>query len=73
MKLRALAVLLGWTVCAASDDQTLLFSFFRDNGQDGFYLATSADGFLWTELHGSKPLLKPTVGENKLMRDPSET
>ena len=67
-----LAMLLGASACAAAaDDRSLLFSFFRDNGQDGFYLATSIDGLVWTELHESKPLLKPTVGENKLMRDPS--
>lgn len=69
--MRTLAVLLSLTVCGAAEDQSLLFSFFRDNGQDGFYLATSLDGLVWTELHGNKPLLKPTVGENKLMRDPS--
>lgn len=70
--LLCLAMLLGASDCAAAaDDRTLLFSFFRDNGQDGFYLATSIDGLVWTELHESKPLLKPTVGENKLMRDPS--
>lgn len=55
-------------------DQTLLFSFFRNNGEDGLYLAAaSQDGLTWRVLHGNKPLLKPEVGENKLMRDPSIT
>ncbi|MBN8729216.1 MAG: glycoside hydrolase family 43 protein [Acidobacteria bacterium] len=49
----------------------LLFSFFRNNGEDGLYLATSEDGLKWTELNGGKPLIKPEVGESKLMRDPS--
>ena len=66
MKLLAL-LLIG--LSAFGDD--LVFSFFRDNGQDGFYLATSTDGLAWTPMHNNKPLLKPAVGENKLMRDPS--
>lgn len=53
-------------------DQTLLFSFFRNNGEDGLYLAAaSPDGLTWRVLNGNKPLLRPEVGENKLMRDPS--
>lgn len=49
----------------------LLFSFFRGNGETGFYLAESKDGLRWTALNGDKPLLAPEVGESKLMRDPS--
>ncbi|MCW5964471.1 MAG: hypothetical protein KIT83_10570 [Bryobacterales bacterium] len=49
----------------------LLFTYFRNNGEDGLYLATSADGLHWTPLNGDRPLLAPTVGESKLMRDPS--
>lgn len=64
---------LGWclaTLAAAPEDTTLLFSFFRDNGQDGLYLATSRDGLAWTELKPpGKSFLQPTVG-GKLMRDP---
>ena len=75
LKLASLAACCSCIAFAAAaakdDDSSLLFSFFRDNGQDGFYLAASADGLAWTELHQAKPLLKPTVGENKLMRDPS--
>ena len=48
----------------------LLFSFFRDNGQDGLFLAWSADGLTWSELKPpSKSFLQPAVG-GKLMRDP---
>lgn len=60
------------SVLAAADD-ALLFSFFRNNGEDGLYLASSEDGLTWTPLNGDKPLLKPAVGESKLMRDPSIT
>lgn len=60
----------GWS---QSEEETLVFAFFRNNGEDGLYLATSADGLRWTPLHGDQPLLRPTVGESKLMRDPSIT
>jgi sucrose-6-phosphate hydrolase SacC (GH32 family) len=60
------------SAAVAAEDGTLLFSFFRNNGEDGLYLAAaSADGLQWRVLNGNKPLLQPTVGENKLMRDPS--
>jgi sucrose-6-phosphate hydrolase SacC (GH32 family) len=63
-------LLVRTSACAA--DRTLLFSFFRNNGEDGLYLAAaSADGLQWRVLNDNKPLLKPEVGENKLMRDPS--
>lgn len=51
--------------------ETLLFSFFRNNGEDGLYLATSSDGLSWRAVNGDRPLLQPEVGESKLMRDPS--
>ncbi len=49
----------------------LLISFFRNNGEDGLYLAASGDGLRFTALNGDRPLLRPEVGESKLMRDPS--
>lgn len=49
--------------------QAYVFSYFRDNGQHGFYLAYSRDGLNWTPLNNQKPFLKPEVG-GKLMRDP---
>lgn len=48
-----------------------IFAFFRNNGEDGLYLAASKDGLVWQESNGGKPLLRPEVGESKLMRDPS--
>jgi hypothetical protein len=47
-----------------------LFSFFRENGKDGLYLAYSYDGLSWKPLNKDKPLLKPQVGQERLMRDP---
>jgi len=50
--------------------QVYLFSYFTDNGQDGLHLAYSKDGLTWEKLNGGKSLLTPTVGQDKLMRDP---
>lgn len=47
-----------------------LFSFFRDNGETGLYLAYSYDGLKWTTLNNDKSVLKPQVGKERLMRDP---
>ncbi|MBL8178121.1 MAG: glycoside hydrolase family 43 protein [Bryobacterales bacterium] len=63
-----LLVLAVWPALAADK---LGFSFFRNNGEDGLYLAASEDGLRFTALHGDRPLLRPEVGESKLMRDPS--
>ncbi len=54
---------------AAFAKDPILFSFFRNNGEDGLYLAASDDGLKWRVLHGNKPLLQPSAGENKLMRE----
>ena len=55
---------------ASGAPTTLLFSFFRDNGQDGLFLATSEDGLKWGEVPPpGKSFLAPQVG-GKLMRDP---
>lgn len=63
-----LLLLAVWPALAAD---RLAFSFFRKNGEDGLYLAASEDGLRFTALNGDRPLLKPEVGESKLMRDPS--
>lgn len=65
-------VFLAATAAIAADD-VLVFSYFMKNGEDGLYLATSADGLVWNSLNQGKPLLRPEVGESKLMRDPSIT
>ncbi len=57
------------SVSAAEDG--LLFTYFRNNGESGLHLATSDDGLRWTPLNEDRPLLAPSVGESKLMRDPS--
>lgn len=71
-KLR-LILLLALVAATAFAKDRFVFAFFRNNGEDGLYLAESRNGLQWTPLNGDKPLLKPEVGESKLMRDPSIT
>jgi hypothetical protein len=71
MMLRCTSLLLIAIGLQAAD--VLVFSFFRGNGEDGLYLATSRDGLRWTPLNGDKAVVAPSVGESKLMRDPSIT
>lgn len=47
-----------------------LFSYFEGNG-DGLHLCYSYDGLVWKTIRQGEVLLKPEVGEAKLMRDPS--
>lgn len=52
---------------------TYLFSYFKNNGEDGMHLAYSFDGESFTALNNDMPLIKPQIGKDKLMRDPSIT
>ena len=55
---------------ASSAPEVFLFSFFRENGQDGLFLASSRDGLQWSELKPpGRSFLASTLGD-KLMRDP---
>lgn len=47
-----------------------IFSYFKQNGQDGLHLAWSRDGLKWESLNEDKPYLSPKLGTEKLMRDP---
>ena len=48
-----------------------LFAYFKGNGEDGLHLAHSDDGLTWRALKGDSSFFKPTVGKEKLTRDPS--
>ncbi|MDC6367624.1 MULTISPECIES: prolyl oligopeptidase family serine peptidase [Flavobacteriaceae] len=50
--------------------EAYLFSYFKDNGQDGLHLAYSLDGLKWKSLNNDKSFLRPIVGKDSLMRDP---
>ncbi|MEO6314543.1 MAG: glycoside hydrolase family 43 protein [Chitinophagaceae bacterium] len=58
------------TIIAQAGDSVYMFSYFKDNGQDGLHLAYSHDGFTWTALNNDSSVLKPGVAKDKLMRDP---
>ena len=48
-----------------------VFSYFQGNGEDGLHLAYSTDGLTWRALKHDSAFFKPTVGVEKLTRDPS--
>ncbi|MDJ1483798.1 glycoside hydrolase family 43 protein [Cytophagaceae bacterium YF14B1] len=56
-----------------AQNEIYLFSYFVDNGQDGLHFAYSPDGLTWQKLNDGKSFLQPTVGKDKLMRDPCIT
>lgn len=59
------------TLMVSAQQQVYLFSYFTGNGADGLHLAYSYDGLKWESLNDGKPLLKPLLGKDRLMRDPS--
>lgn len=62
--------LLALTALAVAQSPNYLFAYFKNNGEDGLHLAWSRDGVQWRPLNGDKSYLTPTVGSQKLMRDP---
>lgn len=56
-----------------SAKKAYLFAYFVGNGEDGLHLAYSYDGMEWKALKDGKSFLIPTVGKDRLMRDPSIT
>ena len=69
-KLFILAAVLAFVSC--QKEKAYVFSYFDNVHQAaGLCLAYSYDGYHWTALNGNKPVLAPTVGKDKLMRDPS--
>lgn len=54
-----------------AEEEAYLMSYFIGNGEDGLHLCWSEDGLKWTPLKEGKSFLAPTVGNHKLMRDPS--
>lgn len=56
--------------CQTPEGKVYLFSYFKDNGQDGLHLAFSRDGYHWNALKNDQSFLTPQVSKDKLMRDP---
>lgn len=66
------AVLLPAQAQKIQSEEGYLFTYFTDEDQSaGLHLAYSYDGLDWKALRQGKPLLKPVVGNQKIMRDPS--
>lgn len=65
-----LAILLAVVSCTAPEEKAYLFSYFADEGA-GLLMAYSYDGLNWTDLSGGKPMMKPVLGKDQLLRDPS--
>ena len=53
-----------------TQDKAYLFSYFADEGA-GLLMAYSYDGLNWKDLSGGKPMMKPVLGADQLLRDPS--
>jgi len=58
------------TLQSKAQESNFLFSYFVDNGQDGLHFGYSKDGLNWQKLKQGKSFVVPTVGADKLMRDP---
>jgi hypothetical protein len=58
---------------SVTDDSVYMFSYFKNNGEDGLHLAFSNDGYSWKALFDDSSILKPAVSKDKLMRDPCIT
>ncbi len=63
-------LLVGLAGSAPAQSANYLFAYFTNNGEDGLHLMHSRDGLNWSALNGGKSYLTPTVGSQKLMRDP---
>jgi beta-xylosidase len=59
-----------FSIAASAQNEVYLFSYFTQNGQDGLHFAYSYDGLKWDSLDNGKSFLTPSVGKDKLMRDP---
>ena len=57
-------------LCLKAQNEVYLFAYFTKNGQDGLHFAYSYDGLKWDSLKNGQSFLTPSVGKDKLMRDP---
>lgn len=64
-----LFLLLACLVVSACNKKAYLFTSFQEPANEGLRMLYSYDGYKWTALN--KILLKPEIGKQKIMRDPS--
>ncbi len=67
----SIALFLSILCSSCVRQEAYIFTYFKDNGQDGLHLAYSYDGLTWQSLKNDKSFLTPQIGKDKLMRDPS--
>jgi hypothetical protein len=70
MKIKIVASILLLFFMHMTAQEAYLFSYFKDNGQDGLHLAYSNDGYYWYALNNDQSFLTPELSNDKLMRDP---
>ncbi len=63
--------IMGWLLCGLTSctKQAYLFTSFHEPANEGLRLLYSYDAYHWTDL--KKTFLKPEVGTQKVLRDPS--
>jgi hypothetical protein len=72
MKLKLLIVLFSFLISIASCNQkTYLFTSFKEPANEGLRLLQSNDGYKWSRIEKDSIFLRPTIGKDKIMRDPS--
>lgn len=66
---RLFLLLLGVVTFSACSKKAYLFTSFHEPANEGLRMLYSYDGYKWNDLN--KILLKPEIGKEKIMRDPS--
>jgi predicted GH43/DUF377 family glycosyl hydrolase len=66
----SLLLILLLTCCTRTEEKVFMFSYFKGNGETGLHLAYSNDGLNWVSVNEGRPVLTPTAGKDRLMRDP---
>jgi len=69
MQKKILTILLVLVVCASCSNKVYLFTSFHEPANEGLRMLYSKDGYHWKSV--DSVLLKPMIGKDKIMRDPS--
>lgn len=71
-RLLVFALCLGLLLSCGKEKQAYVFTYFDNSRQDaGLFVAYSWDGYDWTAVNDGEPIMKPIVGKDRIMRDPS--